>query len=151
MRLAWAMVTVLVGTAAAAEAEEAPRPWMIAVEPALAHLHGDGVAGSVRVFRDLGAGGMLRAQLGLTGWAPGGALDAGIEARFCRTCRVSPVLGVGGGLMGEDDYGGTFARATAGLEAALTPRLVLRATVQAGTHDGQAGPHLAAVGFGWRF
>jgi hypothetical protein len=75
----------------------------------------------------------------------------GIEARLCRSCRVSPVLGMGGGLLAEDEYGGTFGRATAGLEAALTPRLVLRATVQAGTHDGQAGPHHAAIGLGWRF
>jgi hypothetical protein len=149
MRLAWATVVALIAAAAAA-AEEAPRAWTIAVEPARARLHGDGYAGSVRVLRDLGRG-ALRAQLGLTAWEPGGALDAGIEARVCPKCRVSPVLGVGGGLMGENGYGGPFARATAGIEAVLTPRLVLRATVQAGTHDGQSGPHLAAVAIGWRF
>jgi hypothetical protein len=150
MRLAWAMVMV-VGSGAAAGAEEDVRSWTVAAEPARARLHGDGVAGSVRAFRDLGAGGVLRAQAGLTGWAPGGALDAGIEVRVCPKCRVSPVLGVGGGLMAEDEYTGTFARATAGVEAVLRPRLVLRATLQAGTHDGQAGPHLVALGLGWRF
>jgi hypothetical protein len=150
MRLAWAMV--LVGAAGAAVAEEAPRAWTIAVEPAWGRIHDDdqAAAGSLRVFRDLGRSGLLRAQAGIA-ISSYRALDVGIEARFCRSCRVSPVLGVGGGLMGEDDYGGTFARATAGLEAVLAPRLVLRATVEAGTHDGQAGPHLAAVGLGWRF
>ena len=144
MRLAWAMATVVMGSAAAAGAEEAPRAWMIAVEPASAHLHG--TASRVRPGVPGPRGRRHARRSSATGLAPGGALDAGIEARFCRSCRVSPVLGLAAVLMGEDDYGGTFARATAGLEAVLTPRLVLRATVQAGTHDGQAGPHLAAVG-----
>ena len=150
MRQAWAMAMVLVGAAGAAVAEEAPRAWTIAAEPAWGRIHDDqAAAGSLRVLRDLGGGG-LRAEAGLA-ISSYRALDVGIEARLCRSCRVSPVLGVGGGLMGEEDYGGAFARATAGLEAVLAPRLVLRATVQAGTHDGQAGPHLAAVGLGWRF
>ena len=151
MRLAWTTVAVMVGASGTVVAEEPPRAWTLAVEPAAGRIHDDeAAAGSLRLFRDLGRSGLLRAQAGFTS-SSYRALDVGIEARLCRACRVSPVLGVGAGLMGEDDYGGTFARATAGLEAVLTPRLVLRATVQAGTHDGQVGPHLAAVGLGWRF
>ena len=128
------------------------RAWTLAAEPAWGRTHEDdeAAAGSLRVFRALDRGGRWRAQAGLTA-SSYGTLDLGIEARLCRSCRVSPVLGVGGGLMGEDESDGTFARATAGIEAVLAPRLVLRATVQAGTHDGQAGPHLAAMGLGWRF
>jgi hypothetical protein len=152
MRVACAAVAVLIGGAVTAAAEEVPRAWTLALEPAWGRIHDDdeAAAGSLRVFRTIDRGGRWRAQAGLT-VSSYGALDVGIEARLCRSCRVSPVLGVGGGLLAEEGYGGTFARATAGLEAVLAPRLVLRATVQAGTHDGQAGPHLAALGLGWRF
>jgi hypothetical protein len=153
MRVGWAAVAVLMGTATAA-AEDVPRAWSIAAEPSWGRIHEDeeDSAGSLRVFRRLGRSDAWRAQLGLT-LSSYGALDAGVEWRACPACRVSPVLGAGVGVLleGGAEYGGSFARATAGVEAALTPRLVLRATVQAGTHDGQAGPHLAALGLGWRF
>ena len=154
MRVARAVAVVLMGGAVTAAAEEVPRAWTLAAEPAWGRIHEDdeAAAGSLRVFRALDRGGRFRAQAGLT-VSSYGALDLGIEARLCRSCRVAPVLGVGGGLMveGDGEYDGTFWRATAGIEAILTPRLVLRATVQAGTHDGQAGPHLASLGLGWRF
>jgi hypothetical protein len=152
MRLGWATVALWIGAAGTAAAGEVPRAWTVAAEAGGVRIHDDdgGAAGSLRVFRRLGRSGRLSAQAGLA-VSSYAALDVGIEARLCRSCRVSPVLGMGGGLLVEDEYGGTFVRATAGLEAALTPRLVLRATVQAGTHDGQAGPHHAAIGLGWRF
>jgi hypothetical protein len=152
MRVAWTMAVALIAGAGTAAADEVPRAWTLAAEPAWGRIHDDdeAAAGSLRVFRAFDRGGRLRAQLGLT-LSSYGALDVGVEARLCRSCRVSPVLGVGGGLLAEDEYDGGFLRATAGLEAVLAPRLVLRATVQAGTHDGQAGPHLAALGLGWRF
>lgn len=152
MRLAWTVLAVSIGGAMTARAEDVPRAWTIAAEPSWGRIHedDDAPAGSLRLLRRLGRSGVLRAQLGLTA-SSYGAVDLGVEARLCRACRVSPVVGVGTGLLLEDEYGGTFARATAGVEAALAPRLVLRATVQAGTHDGQAGPHLAALGLGWRF
>jgi hypothetical protein len=154
MRVAWAAAAVLMGGAVTAAAEDVPRAWTIAAEPAGGRIHEDdeAPAGSLRVFRRLGRSGALRAQLGLT-LSSYGALDAGVEWRTCPSCRVSPVLGAGGGVLleGDGEFGGAFGRATAGVEAVLTPRLVLRATVQAGTHDGQAGPHLAALGLGWRF
>jgi hypothetical protein len=151
MRVAWTMALAVTAGAGTAVADEVPRAWTLAVEPAWGRVHDDdGAAASLRVFRALDRGGLLRAQAGVA-LSSYGAFDLGIEARLCRSCRVSPVLGVGGGLLVEDEYGGAFARATAGVEAALTPRLVLRATVQAGTHDGQAGPHLVSLGIGWRF
>jgi hypothetical protein len=154
MRVAWAAVAALMGGAVTAAAEDVPRPWTLAVEPSWGRIHedDDAPAGSLRLFRRLGRGGAWRAQLGLT-LSSYGALDAGVEWRACPSCRVSPVLGGGGGVLveGDGEYGGSFARATAGIEAFLAPRLVLRATVQAGTHDGQGGPHLAALGLGWRF
>jgi hypothetical protein len=80
-----------------------------------------------------------------------GALDLGVEAHPWPRARVSPFLGVGAGIMAEDEYIGTFLRGTAGLEAKLSRGAVLRLAVQAGTHDGQDGPHLATLGVGWRF
>jgi hypothetical protein len=143
---------VLLGAAALARGEDARPAWTVAAEAGYGRIHDDdsAPAGALRVFRRLGRSDVLRVELGaaVSSYA---AIDAGIEARLCPSWRVSPVLGVGGGPMLEDEYGGGFFRASAGVEAVLARNLVLRAVAQAGVHDGQAGPHLATVGVGWRF
>src|SRR5687768_10332023 len=90
MRVAWAAAAVLMGGAVTAAAEDVPRAWTIAAEPAGGRIHEDdeAPAGSLRVFRRLGRSGALRAQLGLT-LSSYGALDAGVEWRTCPSCRVS--------------------------------------------------------------
>jgi hypothetical protein len=149
----WAVTAaVLLGAAARARGEDARPAWTVAAEAGYGRIHDDDSApvGALRVFRRLARSDVLRVQLGAA-LSSYGAIDAGVEARLCPSCRVSPVLGAGAGLMLEDDYGGAVFRASAGVEAVLARNLVLRAMVQAGVHDGQAGPHLATVGVGWRF
>jgi len=79
------------------------------------------------------------------------AVDFGVEAHPWPRSRVSPFVGAGLGLMSEEDYGEEFFRGTAGLQVMLSRSVVLRGALQAGTHDGQAGPHLATLAIGWRF
>ena len=102
------------------------------------------------VQRDLDSRGVFRAQLGLV-LSLYGAVDLGVEAHLRPRSRVSPFFGAGLGLMGEEDYGRSFFRGTAGLQVMLSRSVVLRGALQAGTHDGQAGPHLATLAIGWRF
>jgi hypothetical protein len=144
-----AVLALALAGSAPARAEDAP--WLLGVEGGLSAIHDDdrSAGGALRLSRDLG-GGPLRFQLGVAA-AAHGAMDLGLEWRVLRRARVSPFLGVGGGLMSEDEYFGPFLRATAGLEARLSDRAVLRLGAQAGTHDGQAGPHQATIGIGWRF
>lgn len=117
----------------------------------MSEIHDDdrSAGGALRLSRDLG-GGPFHIQAGIAA-AAYGAVDLGLEWRVLPRARVSPFLGVGGGLMGEDEYVGLFVRGTAGLEARLSERAVLRLGVQGGTHDGQPGPHQATIGIGWRF
>lgn len=145
------LISLVLAGAAAARAEE-PRRFTLSVEAGRSRIHDNGVAtwvGALRLHRTIGAG-VLRLQVGAAA-SSYGALDAGLEVHPWPRARVSPFLGAGGGLMSEEDYVGGFLRATAGMEAKLSPRAVLRLAVQAGTHDGQAGPHSATIGFGLRF
>lgn len=126
--------------------------WLVSVEGGRTWTHTDdrSAAAALRVSRRLGSLDTVRLQAGI-GVASYGALDVGLEWRPSPGRRVVPFLGVGGGLMGEDEYAGPFLRGTFGLEIALSDRVVARLAAQAGTHDGQRGPHLATLGFGWRF
>lgn len=153
MRTIVILGSLVLAGAAAARAEE-PRRWTLSAEAGRSRLHDDGVetwAVALRVQRSIGPAGVLRLQLGAV--ASGyGALDAGLEVHPWPRARVSPFLGAGGGYMSEEDeFDGGFLRATVGMEAKLSSRAVLRLAVQAGTHDGQAGPHIATVGLGFRF
>lgn len=146
-------VTALVGLMLGApQARAGDDAWLVVAESGLSRLHEDDLTagGALRLSRDLTSGGHVRIQFGgvVTTYA---ALDAGVEIHPWPRAPLSLFLGAGAGLMAEDEYVGTFVRGTAGLEAKLAPRAVLRVTVQAGTHDGQAGPHLAAIGMGLRF
>jgi hypothetical protein len=148
-----ALLGSLVLAGAAARAEE-PRRWTLSAEAGPSRLHENGVTtwvGALRLHRSLGAAGVLRLQLGAA--ASGyGTLDAGLEVHPWSRARVSPFLGAGAGYITEEsEYEGPFVRGTVGIEAKLSPRVVLRLAVQAGTHDGQAGPHAATIGIGWRF
>lgn len=143
----WVSVVGLVAGAASAE----ERPWTAAAEAGYGLVHGEGGPGAaVRLSRDLGRGGLVRAQLGVSAFGFR-TLDAGLELRLCPSCRVSPVVGAAAGLLAEDEYGGSSARGTIGLEARVSPRVVLRATAHGGVHGGQAGPWSALAGVGWRF
>jgi hypothetical protein len=144
-------VTAVLGLALAASRARAEDPWLVTAEAGLSAIHDDDrtAGGALRVSRDLGSG-PLRVQLGVAA-ATYGALDLGLEWRLLPGARVSPFLGVGGGVMAEDEYGGTFVRVSGGLEALLSKSAVLRLGVQGGRHDGQEGPHQATIGIGWRF
>jgi hypothetical protein len=144
------LIAVL-GLALAASRARAEDPWLVTAEAGVSAIHDDdrSAGGALRLSRDLGSS-PLRLQLGVAA-ATYGAVDLGVEWRMLPGARVSPFLGVGGGVMGEDDYGGTFVRVSGGLEARLSKNAVLRLGLQGGRHDGQAGPHQATLGVGWRF
>ena len=129
MRLASAVATVVMGSAAAAAAEEAPHASMIAVERPCAPGHETASRVRSGVPEPRGrrhAPGAARShRLG-----PRRRARRWDEARFCGVPHVA-VRRPAAMLMGEDDYGGSSAR-DGGLEAALTLGLVRRATVQAG-------------------
>lgn len=144
------LAVAAVGLAAgAASADE--RPWTVGAEAGYGRVHGEGgPGGGLRLSRDLGRGGLVRGHLGASGF-DFGMVEAGLELRLCPSCRVSPVVGASVGLLAEDEYVGSLARGTVGLEARVAPRLVLRALALGGVHGGQAGPWSALAGFGWRF
>jgi hypothetical protein len=148
-------ITLLLGLTAlgaGAPARAAEPRWTLWAEGGGTRIHDDdqeGV-GALRVQRDLDSRGVFRVQTGLV-LSLYGALDVGVEAHPWPRSRVSPFVGAGAGLMDEEDYGGAFFRGTAGLQVVLSRSVVLRGALQAGTHDGQAGPHLATIGVGWRF
>ena len=128
------------------------RPWMLRVEAGPSRMHADdrGMGGALRLSRSLDAADTFRVELGLSASAYQ-ALDAGIQARLCRRCRVSPFLGVGAGALGEDEYAGWMVRATGGVEAPFGSRIVVTLSAQLGYHGGENGPHLFSAGLGYRF
>lgn len=144
-------ITAVLGLASAATRAHAEDPWLVTAEAGVSAIHDDdrSAGGALRLSRDLGSS-PLRLQLGVAA-ASYGAVDLGLEWRMLPGARVSPFVGVGGGVMGEDDYGGTFVRVSGGLEAQLSKNAVLRLGLQGGRHDGQKGPHQATIGIGWRF
>lgn len=92
------------------------------------------------------------AELGLAGGTSDEgflALDGGVGIRVLPNSVISPVLGVGAGVMGEPEYTGLFLRATGGVDVRLTSRARARLVVQRGSHGGQSGPHLATIGLQW--
>ena len=151
MRTTLLLGALAIAAAAPARAEDPPR-WMLFAEGGGSRIHDDdhGGVGALGLQRDLGSRGLFRIQLAAAA-ASYGAIDLGVEAHLWARARVSPFLGAGAGLMSEEDYGDSYYRARAGVEVKLSGNAVVRLAVQAGTHDGQAGPHSATVGFGWRF
>ena len=148
-------ITLLIGTLALCAATQAragePR-WTLWAEAGATRIHDDdqeGV-GALRLQRDLDSRGVFSTQLGLV-LSLYSAVDFGVEAHPWPQSRVSPFVGAGLGLMSEEEYGEAFFRGTAGLQVMLSRSVVLRGALQAGTHDGQAGPHLATLAIGWRF
>ena len=131
------------------------RPWTVIVEAGVSDVHGhteaDGFGGAVRlqrrVFYD-----WMRAEVAFTGGAADenfGTAELGLEFRLRVRGRFTGFLGLGGGFHDEEHWNGGMLRANAGVEARLTSRLSARANVQAGTHDGVRGPHLATLGLAW--
>ena len=114
------------------------------------HDGNSGASGGLYVGRSLDDRDRVRLQLGAFGGPAYAALDLGLELRL-RAGPVNLFVGGGAGLLGEEDYGGAFVRAGGGADIALSERVTARATAQAGTHDGQSGPHLIAVGIEYRF
>lgn len=155
---AWMPLAVLL---ASGDARAQPlRPWAVTVEGGVSDMHGktaaDGPAGAVRVSRRVMGYDWLRAEVALTGGSADedrgfGTAELGLELRLCSSCRVAGFIGGGGGFLKETRWEGGLLRANAGVEARLSPRFSARAMVQAGTHDGVRGPHLAMLGVVWRF
>lgn len=111
----------------------------------------NGIGGAVRFGFTPARNDLLRFEAGLIAGPPYAGLDAGIEVRFPQRTRLGVVLRGGGGLLIEDGYSGAFVRGGGGLELDVSPRVALRATVQAASHGGQGGPHHAYFGFEYRW
>ena len=109
-----------------------------------------GFSGAIHFVTSIDHADLLRFEVGLIGGHPYLGLDAGIELRFPQQARVGLLLRAGGGLLGEDGFFGAYGRAGGGLELAVSRRLALRATWQAGVHGGRSGPHLLHFGFDYR-
>ena len=109
------------------------------------------IGGAVRFGFSRAPDDLLRFEAGLIAGDPYAGLDAGIEVRFPQRARLGVALRGGGGLLVEDGYAGAFVRGGGGLELDVSPRVALRATVQAAFHGGQGGPHHAYFGFDYRW
>jgi hypothetical protein len=110
-----------------------------------------GISGAIRFVTSIDRTDLLRFETGLVGGNPYLGLDAGIELRFPQQTPIGLLLRAGGGVLVEDGFTGAFGRAGGGLEFAVSPRLALRATWQAGYHGGRVGgPHLMHFGFDYR-
>jgi len=132
------------------------RPWTVIVEAGVSDVHGhteaDGFGGAVRLQRRVFGYDWMRAEVAFTGGAADenfGTAELGLEFRLRAHRRITGFLGLGGGFHDEEHWNGGMLRANAGVEARLTGRLSARANVQAGTHDGVRGPHLATLGLAW--
>ena len=130
------------------------------LEGGVSDVHGetavDGLAGALRISRRLLGCEWMRGEVALTGGSADedrgfGTAELGIEFRLCSTCRFTGFVGGGGGFLAETRRNVGMLRANVGVEARVSDRFSLRATAQAGTHDGVRGPHLAMLGVIWRF
>ncbi len=115
------------------------------------HNSDTGFSGAIHFVTSIDDADLARLEAGLIGGNPYLGLDAGIELRFPQQAPVGLLLRAGGGLLGEDGFGGAYGRAGGGLELAVSRRLALRATWQAGVHGGQNGPDLLHFGFDYRW
>jgi hypothetical protein len=128
------------------------RPWSLRVDVGNAEIHetDKSLGGRLGLDRDVDARGTLRLGVALV-VADMAGLDLGAEVIPFPRSLVSPFGSVGGGLMGEAGFGGTFGRVTGGMQLRANDRYTLRAFIQRGRHGGQRGPHLMGAGFEYRF
>jgi hypothetical protein len=141
-----------------AAARPAVQPWTAIVEAGVSDVHGrteaDGFGGGLRLQRRLFGYNWMRAEVAFTGGTADenfGTAELGLEFRHRVWGRFTGFLGLGGGFLKEEHWEGGMLRANVGVEARVWKRLSVRAAVQAGTHDGIRGPHLATLGLAWGF
>ncbi|MGH7673829.1 MAG: hypothetical protein ACREMV_01040 [Gemmatimonadales bacterium] len=134
-------------------AQESPGPWHVRFELGSAEIHSserDGAWLGGRVGRRLDGRGVVRLDGGIT-WSSAdegfATLELGLELRPLPRAVVTPVLGVGVGVLAEPEFTGEELRAFAGLDVRVGAQLTLRAAVQRAEHGGEEGPNVLFGGF----
>lgn len=131
--------------------------WSVRAEGGRSAMHSSdrtGGAWAVRVMRDFRSARFARLAFGVSsGAADEGffALDLMMELAPLSRFPLTPVVALGGGLLGEPEWGGVFMQAAVGAELRVLPRLSVRGAQQWGSHGGQLGPHMTTVGVALRF
>ena len=148
--------SVMIGTCVvggALHAQEPPPRWAARAAIGASWMHDDdgGTAVTVHVIRGTDANGHVRIEGGLLAGPEYGCFDAGVELDVFPRSPVTLFLGAGGGILGEDGYGGAFGRASVGIGVVLASRYVLRGSAQGGVHGGERGPNLVMLGLEARF
>lgn len=133
---------------------DAGRTKMLRVEAGYSSNHGGtdtGISGGIH-FGIRGAGtGPFRFEAGAIAGRPFAGLDVGTEVRLPQDAPLGLVLRAGGGLLVEDGFIGAYVRGGGGVEWDVRPRVALRATWEAGHHDGTSGPNRLLFGVGYRW
>lgn len=129
-------------------------PWSVALEAGNSEIHrpeSTGAVVGVGMDRRFGAG-LLRLQFRFRASRADEdyfSLGAGPEARLLPDRRLTPVVALHVGLLGEPEYGGWFAEVSGGLRLRLSSRLGLRGVLSRGTHGGATGPDSLLLGVEW--
>jgi hypothetical protein len=118
------------------------------IEAGRADIHrasSTGMVAALRLGRRADSLGVLRIDLGASySGADEGYLtvEFGAEVRPLARARVTPVLGVGVGLLSEPEFTGEIVRGTLALEVEVASGVAVRLGGQLGRHGGQRGPNV---------
>ncbi len=128
----------------------------VRIEAGRAEIHdpsSSGAAVALHLGRKADREGVVRWDLGASYSAADEGyftLEFGAEVRPFAHAFITPVVGVGAGLLTEPEFTGQIIRATLALEAELSEVLALRLGGQIGGHGGERGPHLVFGGLEFR-
>ena len=139
------VLTSALGGATALNAQDQPRGFL-RLEAGRAEIHrasSTGIAVAFRIGRRLEPRGLARVELGASYSAADEGyrtVEVGAEVRPLAGARLTPVAGVGAGLLLEPEFTGEVIRATVAIDIVIAPRAGLRLGAQVGEHGGARGP-----------
>lgn len=146
-----ALLTLVPCPGAVALAQREPTRF-VRLEVGQAEIHRPSSTGGVvalRLGRRLERSGVARLDLGASfSGADEGYLtvEGEVELRPLAARRMTPVVGVGAGLLAEPEFSGAVLRAALAVEAELTMRTAMRVGYQVAGHGGERGPHVWFAG-----
>jgi len=150
IRVALPLISSLAVTSALT-AQQEPRSF-VRLEVGRAEIHRASSTGAIiglHLGRRADAAGIARLELGASySGADEGyvALEVGGELRPLAKGRITPLLGVGAGVLLEPEFSGEMVRGTLALEAEVSVRVALRLGAQLGQHGGARGPNTIFIG-----
>lgn len=140
------MAACSVSAATTGRAQDGPRSFL-RVEAGRADIHrssSTGVMFTLRLARRIDRGGIARLEVGASYSAADEGyltLEMGGELRPFTSGPLTPVVGVGIGLLTEPEFTGELVRGTLALEIQVSPRTAVRLGAQVGQHGGARGPN----------